>query len=70
MKNYSGCLQMGSSSGLRKRTTVVNFICRTTAMNGFWTENNSGWHQMENGSGLRKENDSGELQMEKNSNGL
>ena len=26
--------------------------------------------QMENSSGLRKENDSGELQMENNSNGL
>ena len=33
-------------------------------------ENYSGCLQMKNGSGLRKENDSGQLQMEKNSNGL
>ena len=33
-------------------------------------KNYSGCLQIENGSGLRKENDSDELQMENNSNGL
>ena len=41
----------------------MSFRWRTTG-NGLWTENNSGWLQMENSGGFCMENDSGELQME------
>ena len=69
MKN-GGCLSRRTTD-YRPRTTVVGFKGRTLVVRGLLLVNNhSGWLQMENSSGPRTENDSGELHIENYSNGL
>ena len=56
--------------GCRRRTKVVEFRWRTLVVGSEQQVNKySGWLELENGSGFRTENDSGELQMENVSGG-
>ena len=52
VNNHSGGLQMKNGGGFPRRTTVVGLKWRTTSIR-LYTENNSGWPQMENVSGER-----------------